>query len=203
MRHFICLIVLCFIVTLSSFAQQALKLSTQSNIAPRFQLNKTTHNNALSNGLKLSLYDIDKAPAEFGLYYTRGYDRSIAFSYGILLTFIFEIHKNHWLKPGFSNGRLKMDQYKNEYEEGGIQEDNLHKTYFSYLEWEWLFARNLSLLVKAGYRFLESETTILHNETVETIPGTDYEVPDFDKERNTRFYGSGFEFGLGLSVSIY
>ncbi|SHE95381.1 hypothetical protein SAMN05443144_104180 [Fodinibius roseus] len=201
MRYVICSLLLCFTTGVAS-AQHALKISTNTRVAPAFRLNHTTHSNAFSSGLKLSVYSFDKAPVELGLYYTRGYDSSVAFSYGVMLAFIFDVYKRHRLKLGAANGRLKMDQYKNEYKEGGIQEDNLHKTYFAYLEWEWLFAKRLSLFARAGYRFLESETTTLHNERMETIPGTGREIPVYDREKNTRFYGSGVEFGVGLSVTI-
>jgi hypothetical protein len=115
-----------------------------------------------------------------------------------MVAFIFEVHKRHWLKLGVSNGRLKMDQYKNEYKEGGIQEDSLHKTYFSYLEWEWLFAKRLSLFIKAGHRFLESETTTLYNETI-----PDSGILNYEEKNDTDFYSSGFEFGAGLSIRIH
>src|SRR5690625_2455129 len=108
MRHLVCSILLYF-ATGVTYAQQTLKLSTQTNIAPTFQLNNETHNKAISNGLKLNVYDLDMAPIELGLYYMRGYDSSIAFSYGVMAAFIFEVHKSHWLKLGVSNGRLKMD----------------------------------------------------------------------------------------------
>lgn len=196
MRYLLCTTALCFITGLT-FAQQTLKLSTQTNIAPTFQLNDETYN-AISNGLKLSVYDLDKAPIALGIYYTRGYDSSIAFSYGIMAAFIYEIHKRHWVKLGVSNGRLKMDQYKNEYKEGGIQEDDLHKTYFSYLEWEWLFTKHFSLFFKAGYRFLGSETTTLYNKTI-----PDSGIPDYDEKNDTGFYGSGLEFGIGISLHIH
>lgn len=201
MRYVICSVLLCFITGVTS-AQHTLKLSTHTQIAPGFQVNHTTHSNAFSNGLKLSIHSFDTAPIELGLFYTRGYDTSVAFSYGVMMAFIFDLNKRHRLKLGAANGRLKMDRYKNEYEGGGLQEDNLHKTYSSYLEWEWLLAKGLSTFVKTGYRFLESETTTLHNERMESIPGTNRKIPVYDREKNTRFYGSGIELGAGLSIII-
>jgi hypothetical protein len=64
-RYLICSILLLCIITGTVLSQQTLQLSTQTNIAPAFQLNDETYN-AISNGVKLSVYDLNKAPIELG-----------------------------------------------------------------------------------------------------------------------------------------
>ncbi|HET6528828.1 MAG TPA: hypothetical protein VFG39_08780, partial [Balneolaceae bacterium] len=65
---------------------------------------------------------------------------------------------------------------------------------------QWNFSRYVSLFAQAGYRFLRTET-----ETVTKILSR-YDnglIRSYRTSTDRRFYGSGFELGIGLSLNLY
>lgn len=199
------LVALSFIFFLCSsavFAQQSLiKIHVQANYSPVLQLNNSNSNQAQSIGFKLSLYNFNDVPVEVGFRYSPGYRSSVAFSYGLTFAYIFLRDDDYLLKAGLNGGRIKMDEYKYEVKVGGIIEDEFHEIINPYVEWEWLFSDYASIFLKAGYRFLRSET-IRVNEILNENKRGNRTVTSYKGFSDTRLYGSGFEFSIGLSIPI-
>ena len=112
----------------TAHAQQNFKVNFDSNIAPSFTINENK-NNAVSSGIEFVYQGDENMPFELGFQYARGYNSSVAFSYGIVFAYHFWENSNHKFRGGFKGGRIKMDDYRNEFKEGGIQEDNLHENF--------------------------------------------------------------------------
>lgn len=177
-----------------------LKVGAQKNIVPSFKINNSTYQNADAQGVRLSLYNFEEIPVAVEFYFSKGFDSSIDFAYGTNLSYIFFSDLDHWLKLGFSGGRFKMGEFERGNIVGSIREDEFHENLMPFVEWDWQFSEYINVFVQTGYRFLRSET-----ETVTEIVDR-YENGEPRQIRvssESKIYGSGFEFGLGLEINLY
>src|SRR5699024_6915450 len=145
-------------LVLSAQQQFLIKAGIQDEYMPAFRLNNDHFSNVSAMGIKLSVYNFKTVPVEIGFRYANGYHSSVAFSYGIALSYIFLKETKHLLKVGINGGKIKMAEYQYHIEVGQLIEDDYHEIIQPYIEWEWLFSNYISGYLQAGYRFLRSET---------------------------------------------
>lgn len=204
MRCFFYIICICLIAGVFS-AQAQIKVGVQANHIPIFKINSETRKSSSSEGIRLVASNFDKFPAELGIHLSRGYDSSVNLSYGLFAGMAFLRTENHWFKAGLDVSRFVMEDYKQETDKkGGVIEDDLPTSFLPYTEWEWRFIQPLTLFMRAGYRIMASETSRVTDIKYETNPVTGEKTPvNYLTEETQSFYGSGLEFGVGLSVIIY
>ena len=83
---------------------------------------------------------------------------------------------------------------------GEIREDEFHENLKPFVEWNWRFSKHISLFANAGYRFLKSSTGTV-KEVYERYENGDPKRISVSFDEN--IYGSGFEFGAGLDVTLF
>ncbi|HLR26164.1 MAG TPA: hypothetical protein VK112_09880 [Fodinibius sp.] len=197
-----CAVVILFVSNLYAQKHEGILVSFQQKMAPSFELYNQSHKSLTPWEVEISAYDLGEMPLEFGAYLSGGYASFIEITYGLNLGYLYSINDTHLLKGGLNIGRFKMeeDTFKDTVELGAVLEDEYHESFKPFLEWQWDFTRYFSLFSQAGYRFFRTQT-----ETVKKILSR-YEnglVRSYRVDRDTDFYGSGFEFGAGISVRIH
>jgi len=183
-------------------AQYTAHASVQVNTFPTLKVNSGVYENATAQGIQLLA---KSSTAELGLHLFRGYDSAIDFSYSVSVGLTFAQIQNQQLKGGLQFDRFLIDDYKmNTDEVGGIIEDDLTDAFGTYLKWEWNFSKLFSLYTEAGYRIMRSDRERITNVTYETNPVTGEKTPvNYQSEHSQQYFGSGFEFGIGIMILIY
>jgi len=185
-----------------ALAQYTAHASVQVSTFPKLKVNSGVYENSTAQGIQL----LAKSPmAELGLHLFRGYDSAIDFSYGVSVGLTFAELQNHQFKGGLQFDRFYIDDYKmNTDEVGGIIEDDLTDAFGTYLKWEWNFSKLFSLYTEAGYRVMRSDRERVTNVIYDTNAVTgEKTLTNYQSEHSQRYYGSGFEFGIGIMVLIY
>ncbi|WP_138430506.1 hypothetical protein [Fodinibius saliphilus] len=175
-------------------------LSFQQKVTPNFELYDQHHTGLSPWELEVSVYNSEITPIEAGAYLSRGYSSYIAILYGLNLAYLYPINSSQLLEAGINVGRFKMNSFDDTVEVGAVLEDEFHESFKPFVEWQWNFSKYISLFAQAGYRFLRTET-----KTVTEIRSR-YEngsVKSYRASHNTKFYGSGFELGIGMSLKLY
>lgn len=166
-----------------------------------FQLNSVSHKHAQSQGISLSIYDYDQYPVGIDLILFRGFDSSVDFLFGINIFRAFINNDLFRLKAGVGLNRFAVNNYKREYEVvGGEIEDQFPDSFKPYLELEWPFTRLIALRTTTGYRFSNGDFGTV-TEIVDRYPNG--KPSRVNVSNNFKWYGSGWEFGLGLHIKIY
>ena len=73
-----------------------------------------------------------------------------------------------------------------------------------YAKWEWNFSKLFSLYTEAGYRIMRSDVNRVTNISYKTNPETGKKKQNgYQAKHSNAYYGSGFEFGIGVSLLLY
>ncbi|MEL7832424.1 hypothetical protein [Fodinibius sp. Rm-B-1B1-1] len=166
-----------------------------------FQLNSVSQEYAQSQGISLSIYDYDQYPVGIDFILFRGFHSSVDFLFGANISWAF-IHNNQFrMKGGIGLNRFAINDYKREYEiVGGKIEDRFPDSFKPYLELEWRFTRLVSLRATTGYRLSNGDFGTV-TEIVDRYPnGNPSRV---NVSNDFRWYGSGWEVGIGMDIQIY
>jgi len=176
-------------------------ISIQANALTSFQVNSIERGGAYSQGIALSIADPDRYRFGIDLHLFRGFNSAIDFLYGGSIFYTLIQNDKIRVKSGLNISRFAVNDYKQEYEVlGGKIEDQFPETFNSYIALEWPMAKKILLTAKGGYRFIRSDLgTVV--DIVERYPnGKPSRVSVSEKQK---WYGSGFEFGLGLKIKVY
>lgn len=172
----------------------------QANTIPAFQVNSIEHTRTESQGIVLSIYDYEQSPFGINFQLFRGFHSSIDFLYGggVFYTVINDDLFN--LKSGINISRFAVNDYKQEFEfVGGKIEDQFPESLKPYIEMEWPLVKSMRLTIQGGYRLLRSEIGTV-TEILERYPnGKPSQVSVSEEDK---WYGSGFEFGLGFKLRL-
>lgn len=120
------------------------------------------------------------------------------------LAYAFWNRNGHWLKAGVEAGQFALNDYRRGRREvGGLIEDRFPNYLQPYFEWEWGFASSVSFIIKSGYKISSSGNQRVTDVGYELYPTTgEQRYSSSDTEKQQRFYGSGFEWGIGLSITL-
>lgn len=166
-----------------------------------FQLNSVSQKHAQSQGIILSMYDYNKYPVGIDFILSRGFDSSVTFLFGMNIFRAFINNDLFRLKAGIGINRFVVNDYKREYEiVGGKIEDQFPDSFKPYLELEWPVTRLIVLRTTTGYRFSNGNFGTV-TEIVDRYPNDN--PSRVNVSNNFKWYGSGWEFGLGLHIKIY
>lgn len=176
-------------------------IGMQANALTSFRVNSITQEGSQAQGVILSLADLDRYNFGIEFHIYRGFSSAVDFLYGGGLFYAL-IHSDQMiLKSGLNISKFAVNDYKREYEVvGGKIEDQFPETFKPYLTFEWPVKKSFLLSAQAGYRFLRSDVQTV-TEIVEQYPnGSPSRI---NVSRDQKWYGSGFEFGLGLKVKVF
>lgn len=166
-----------------------------------FQLNSVRQEQAQSQGISLSMYDYEQYPIGIDFILFRGFHSSVDFLFGMNIFRALINHDLLRLKAGVGFNRFVLNDYKREYEVvGGEIEDQFPDSFKPYLELEWPFTRLIVLRATTGYRFSNGDFETV-TEIVDRYPNG--KPSRVNVSNNFKWYGSGWEFGLGLHIKIY
>lgn len=182
--------------------QEGIFVSIQQKTAPNLELYDQSHSNLTPWEVEISAYDLREMPLEIGAYLSGGYASYIEITYGLNLAYLYPINNTQLLKAGLNTGRFKMEEntFKDTVELGAVLEDEYHESFKPFIEWQWNFTHYFAFFAQAGYRFFRTETEIVEEIFSRYENGS---IRSYRVNRDTDFYGSGFEFGLGLSFNLY
>lgn len=177
-------------------------ISIQQKAAPSFELYNQNHSNLTPWGVEISAYDLKEMSLEVGAYLSGGFTSYIEITYGLNLAYLYPINNTQLLKVGLNVGRFKMEEntFKDTVELGAVLEDEYHESFKPFIEWQWDFTHYFAFFAQAGYRFFRTETEIVEEIFSRYENGS---VRSYRVNRDTDFYGSGLEFGAGISVRIH
>jgi hypothetical protein len=172
----------------------------QANALTSFQVNSMERGGSQSQGIVLSISDFDQNRFGIDLHLFRGFDSAVDFQYGGGVFYALVNKEKFRFKSGINISRFAVNNYKREGDiVGGKIEDQFPDTFKPYLEINWPLAKSISLTLQGGYRLSRSDITTI-KEIFERYPdGKPYRVHATD---NQKWYGSGFEFGLGFKVKL-
>ncbi len=166
-----------------------------------FQLNSVSQGYIQSQGISLSIYDYDQYPIGIDFILFRGFHSSVDFLYGFNIIRAFINNDRYRLKGGIGLNRFAVNDYKREYEVvGGKIEDQFPDSIKPYLELEWQFTPLISLRAATGYRLSNGNFGTV-TEIVDRYPNG--EPKRVNVSNDFRWYGSGWEFGIGIDIQLY
>ena len=166
-----------------------------------FQLNSASQDYTQSQGISLSIYEYDQYPIGIDFILFRGFHSSVDFLYGFNIFRAFINNDHYRLKGGIGLNRFAVNDYKREYEVvGGKIEDQFPDSFKPYFELEWQFTPLVSLRATTGYRLSNGNFGTV-TEIVDRYPNG--EPKRVNVSNDFRWYGSGWEFGVGMDIQLY
>ncbi|MGM0545957.1 MAG: hypothetical protein ACQEST_04480 [Bacteroidota bacterium] len=176
------------------------KVGLGQTLQPSFEINNRTFSNNTSTTFKLLFYRPDIANIELGMFIATGRNQTIDYFYGISPAYFLYKGKSHWFKTGIELGRFKLSEYQRNVALGATLEDEYHESYQPYVEWDWQISQFFSLITKTGYRFISHNTRTV-TEIIDRWD--DGSIRAYRSSEETHFQGSGFEFSVGINLTIY
>lgn len=202
--HPFTLLLFLIIIPIFTYAQDQneryFKIGLAQSYQPTFEINNNSFSNTTSTAFKLFVHEPDVAPVELGMFITTGRNSTIDYFYGISPAYFMYKGKSHWFKTGVELGRFKLDKYQNDVVLGATLEEEYQEALQPYLEWDWQISNYISLISKAGYRFISSHTRTITEITDRWENGT---VRSYRAKGKNHFYGSGFELSVGINITVY
>lgn len=205
--RFLLVLILCLDWTASQAQSLQSKLELHSIYMPQFTVQEASDRNVQAIGLRWMLSDYDRLPLEFGFQAYTGYGEVARASVGLNLAYLLAKRKSHQFKLGLGLSRIDLEDVEVNEEEFGSHVGDVSFTSWGtefkpYLEWEWAFSSFSSLFVQTGYRVINGEKSVVTSVTNTNDPDLNYNIAD-EWDESFFYSGSGFEFGLGLSVNLY
>jgi hypothetical protein len=183
-------------------------LSFQTSHFPDFRVDDSQFSPGSAYSLKFSYHDVDYSRMEYRFHYTRGYDSSVSYSYGVSAAAVFPLSDHLFLKPGVGADRYLMaDRVCKSFVRAVLHSvfdtsdncnDDLHSSINPFIALEIKFSSSISVVLQSSYRMMLSNT--MHKIETETAPdGNEYKYDRF-KSKNS-FYSAGFGIGVGLKIN--
>ena len=173
----------------------------QTNTLTTFQVNSMNAGSSQSQGIVFSISDFEQYRFGINFHLFRGFNSAVDFLYGGGVFYAVVNQDSFRLKGGINISRFAVNDYRRENDVvGGKIEDQFPETFKPYLEIEWPLSPSIVLAAQGGYRISKSDITTIE-EIFERYPdGSPFRLHASDSQK---WYGSGWEFGLGLYVKIY
>lgn len=205
--RFLLVLSLCLAWTASQAQSVHSKVSLQTTYLPQFTVQEASDSNVQALGLRWMLSDYDRFPLEFGFQAYTGYGEVARASVGLNLAYLLAERKSHDFKIGLSLSRIDLEDVEVNEEEFGSHVGDVSFTSWGtefkpYLEWEWGFSSFSSLFVLTGYRIINREKSVVTSVKDTNDPNLNYNIAD-EWDESFFYSGSGFEFGIGLSIRLH
>lgn len=184
--------------------------SLQKSHFPDFQLDDTQLSPGSAYSLQFSYHDADYTRMEYRFHYTRGYDSSVSYSYGVSAAAVFPLSDHLFLKPGIGADRYLMADREcksfvraflhSVFDTSDNCSDDLHSSFNPFIALEIKFSSPISVFIQTSYSMMHSNTVHKTETVTETYPdGSKY---NFDRyESKNSLYGAGFGIGIGLRIN--
>ena len=210
MKHLL-LTLACFsILSGSTQAQENyVRFGLHSIYMPQFTVQEASDDHVRPLGIRLVLSDYDIALIEFGLNAYAKYGDTARASFGISFTYLFAERNAHDFKVGINLSKIELeDRLVDDLnaigpQVGDVRFQGFGNEFKPYVEWEWMGTNLVSFFAQIGYRIINGEKTVVTS--VEEVYDPELDFPTtILKERDWSFFysASGFEVGIGLSISI-
>lgn len=199
-------LLLLILIPILTYAQEQIQNETNIKIGlaksyqPSFRINNKSFSNTTSTIFKVLFYEPNIAPIEMGFFITTGRNSTIDYFYGISPAYFLFKRKKYLLKAGIQIGRFKLGKYQKDIFAGARLEDEYQQAFQPYLEWDWQISNYISIISKAGYRFIRSYTRTVTEITDRWENGS---IRSYQAKGKSHFYGSGFEFSVGININVY
>ncbi len=197
---YLCLILLSNQVDLIAQKYSTLDFGLEKKFLSSYTLNSERYDQSDIEEFRVVINNLGPIPTSLKFYFSNGSNESMDYSYGLSLSYIFFAKNDYWLKTGLGIGRLKMGNFERGNEVGEIREDEFHETFNPFIELSFNYSRRISLFVSSGYRFIRTQTETVTGVTARYNDGSPRLI---QVSLDEQIYSSGFEFGIGLDISIF
>ena len=186
-------------------------LSFERDQLRNFRIYNENYRKSRSYTIRFSFYEYKYTNIEYSLHHTRGYDESVAYSFGLSAAYVLKLSEDVLLKPGLSFDAYKLKDRKcNSFVKSVIRsvfdiddgkcDDDQHTSFTPRLSAEIKISDPVSLVFRTDYRFMysimdyETEKETFNADTLSTDAqrrGTDHSI-----------YGAGIGFGAGVRYNF-
>lgn len=184
--------------------------SFQTSHFPDFRVDDSQFSPGAAYSLQFSYHDVDYSRMEYRFHYTRGYDSSVSYSYGVSAAAVFPLSDHLFLKPGVGADRYLMADrgcksfaravFHSVFDASDNCNDDLHSSINPFIALEIKFRSSISVVLQSSYRMMLSNKMHKIETVTETAPdGSEYKNDRF-KSKNS-FYSAGFGIGVGLKIN--
>lgn len=205
------LFLLAGVFTLCMGQQERSGLSITRNYFPDFQLQEDHFPGSTAYTLQLSHYDPDYTRLEYRGHYTRGYHRSVSYSYGFSAAYVLPFTDDFFLKAGVGLDSYKMRGreckslirgiLKTFFDAEDDCDDDLHTSLSPFLGMEIMLTETISVVMQTSYRATLSNTRYIKETITETGPDGEEYVTEITGRRNA-VYGTGMNIGIGVKLNF-
>lgn len=186
-------------------------LSFERDQLRNFKIDNENYRESRSYTFRFSFYENKVTNIEYSLHHTRGYDESVAYSFGLSAAYVLTLSEDVLLKPGLSFDAYKLKDRKcNSLVKTVIRsvfdiddskcDDDQHTSFTPRLTAEIKISDPMSLVFRTDYRFMYS--IVEYEEVVTEISssGVPSNVQVYGTDNS--FYGAGIGFGAGLRYNF-
>lgn len=186
-------------------------LSFERDQLRNFKIDNENYRESRSYTFRFSFYENTYTNIEYSLHHTRGYDESVAYSFGFSAAYVVTLADDILLKPGLSLDAYKLKGRKcNSFMNSVIRsvfniddskcDDDQHTSFTPRLTAEIKISDPMSLVFRTDYRFMYS---VFEYEEVITEINSSGEPSNVQIHGTGHsFYGAGIGFGAGLRYNF-
>lgn len=208
-RIFLLLILL---APLISTAQSGPGISFSRNHFPVFHLDEDRFPGTAAYTIALSYHDQDYTQLEFSVHHSRGYDRSVSYSYGLSAGYVASLSETVSLKAGLGADVYRMRDRECKSFIRGVMillfdadddcADDHHASLNPFIAAEVQVAEPLSLFLQTSFRGMISNTRETEGTRTETTPDGGQVTYDIIETKNSS-YAAGVGLAIGIKLHLY